>query len=179
MEQRNSLSSRSQVLELEDSRRNRCVGGQVDRRKGNVDREFGSVLSEGRMSRRGSSRVASLWIEREVNYEFVEPHGRALTLAVFLEEDDAQLGEPTEFLVDVLHVSVNNPCGLVNARWFFPAGGLDEIEDMRRQRPHEVIVAGERERRCGIHRIAPFKRLYSIGDVVVELIGRLYCHDEG
>ena len=66
------------------------------------------------MSRCTSCRVASLWIEGEVDEEFVKPDDRALTLAVFLEEDDAQLGEAGEFLVDVLHVPVNDPCGLVD-----------------------------------------------------------------
>ena len=46
MEQRNSLSSWSEVLGLEDSRRSRCVGWPIGRRNGNVDRELGSVLSE-------------------------------------------------------------------------------------------------------------------------------------
>ena len=63
---------------------------------------------------RRSRRVSDLWIEQEVDDECVEPDDRALALAVFLEEDDAQLGEPTESLVDVLHVPINNPCGLVD-----------------------------------------------------------------
>ena len=100
-------------------------------------------------------------------------------LAVFLEEDDTQLGESTEFSVDVLYVSVNNPCSLVDAGWLFPADGLHEIEDTWRQCLHQVVVASERERRGGIHRVAPFERFDPVGDVVVELTGRRHGHDEG
>ena len=41
------------------------------------------------------------------------------------------------------------------------------------------IEALERERRRGIHRVAPFERLDPVGDVVMVLTGRLHSHDEG
>jgi len=85
------------------------------------------------VSRRGSGRVASIWVEREIDDELVEPDDRALPLAIFLEEDDAQLSESAEFLVDVLHVPVNDPCGFVDAGWLFPADGFDEIKHARRR----------------------------------------------
>ena len=49
-------------------------------------------------SRRGSGRVVGLRIEREVEDEFVEPDDWALTLAVLLEEDDSQSGEPSHVI---------------------------------------------------------------------------------
>ena len=56
--------------------------------------------------------VSSVGIEWEGDHEFIEPDDRALALALFFKEDDSQLGKPTEFLVDVLYVSVNNPDSL-------------------------------------------------------------------
>ena len=82
------------------------------------------------MSRHNSYHVVVLRIKREIDHEFIEPDNRSLALAVFFEEDDAQLGEPTEFLVDVLHVPVNNPSGLIDAGWLFAADGFDEIEEV-------------------------------------------------
>ena len=60
----------------------------------------------------GSRCISSVGIEREVDDEFVEPDDGTLALTIFFEEDDSQLGEPTEFLVDVLYVAVNNPGSL-------------------------------------------------------------------
>ena len=56
--------------------------------------------------------ISSVGIERKVDDEFVESDERALALTIFFEEDDSQLGKPTEYLVDVLYVSVNNPDSL-------------------------------------------------------------------
>jgi len=64
--------------------------------------------------------ISSVGIEREVDDEFVESDERALALTIFFEEDDSQLGKPTEYLVDVLYVSVNNPHSL--AMTFIPVG---------------------------------------------------------
>ena len=63
--------------------------------------------------------------------------------------------------------------------WFFLADDFEEIEDARRQRLHKIVITSERERGRGIHRFAPFERLDPVGDVVVELTGRLHGHDEG
>ena len=64
--------------------------------------------------------ISSVGIEREVDDKFVESDDRALALTIFFEEDDSQLGKPTEYLVDVLYVSVNNPHSL--AMTFIPVG---------------------------------------------------------
>jgi hypothetical protein len=70
-------------------------------------------------------------IKREVNDEFVEPDDRALALPILLEEDDSQSGKSTEFLMDVLYVSVDDPGGLIDAGRFGPTNRLDEFEDAR------------------------------------------------
>jgi hypothetical protein len=64
--------------------------------------------------------ISSVGIEQEADDEFVEPDDRTLALTIFFEKDDSQLGKPTEFLVDVLYVSVNNPGSL--AMTFIPVG---------------------------------------------------------
>ena len=71
--------------------------------------------------------ISSVGIEWEVDDEFVEPDDRALALTIFFEENNSQVGKPTEFLVGVFYVSVNNPGSLVDARWFVPTNGLDEL----------------------------------------------------
>jgi len=71
--------------------------------------------------------------ERKVGHEFVEPDDKALTLPLVLKQDDSQLGKSIEFLVNVLHVPINNSCSVVDAGWFFSANRLDEIEVLTSQ----------------------------------------------
>jgi len=50
-------------------------------------------------------------------------------LAIFFEEDDAQLGEATEFFVDVLHVPIDDPCSFVDLRGRGGARASDTVEN--------------------------------------------------
>ena len=57
------------------------------------------------------------------------PYGESLTLTVFLEKDDALMGEPTDLSIHVCFVPVNSSCGFIDTGWFFMMDGFDELEE--------------------------------------------------
>ena len=96
-------------------------------------------------SRGDRRRVVGFRIEGKGDNELIEPDDRAFPLVALLEDDETEPGEPSELIVNVLYLLVDDPLGLVAARWLLPTDGPDEVEDVRRQRPHELVDIYEAE----------------------------------